>query len=373
MIPVHIEYLEWIIGLGWEPCFNLGTSEPQLDARPQDFGLGPEDMLINGSNALGYDDLRESLAKRYGVAAENVLCTLGASGANFLLCAILLDPGDEVIVERPAYEPLVKVPQLFGAIVRRLERRFQDGFGLDPGDVRKLLTKRTKLVLISNLHNPSGTLLSQEVLKEVGDLAASVGAYVLVDEIYLEFLFEQTPRSSFHLGESILVTSSLTKVYGLGGLRLGWALCPPDLVSRAQRLYFAMGVHNPICAEVIGHRLLSRPQVWERWVAAVRQRICENRPLVDAFLQQRDDLEWVRPAGGVMVYPRIRGDFNSQQLAELLRQRYDTFIIPGHFFEDDRHFRLSFGAPGHILQQGLKNVTSALDQLGDGRCDECPR
>ena len=160
-----------------------------------------------------------------------------------------------------------------------------------------------------------------------------------------------------------MVTNSLTKVYGLGGLRLGWALCPPELVHRAERLYISLGVHNPVCAEVFGHLLLSRSPVWDRWVEEIRRRIDETTPMVNRFLGGRDDLEWVEPAGGVMVFPRIKGGFTGRQLANLLRERYDTFIVPGHYFEDDRHFRLAFGAPLQVLRQGLSHLASALDEL----------
>ncbi len=359
-----IDYLEWVIRTPWEPQYDLGLSEPQIEASPGDLGLTAEDIVISGHNALGYHRLREHLALRYEVSPENVLVSLGASMANFLLCAILLQPGDEVVVERPAYEPLVKVPQLFGATVRRVERSFENAYRLDPAELREVLSPQTRLILLTNLHNPSGTLLDEDVLREIGEMAAALDAYLLVDEIYLEFLFDRPPWSAFHLGENILVTNSLTKVYGLGGLRLGWALCPPELVEKAQQLYVSMGVHNPICAEVFGHLVLSRRAVWDRWTQAVQGRIMENRALVHEFLAGRDDLEWVMPAAGVMVFPRIRRGFTGRQLAVLLRERYDTFVVPGHYFEDDRHFRLAFGATPAKLRQGLVHLACALDELG---------
>jgi aspartate/methionine/tyrosine aminotransferase len=362
-----IDYLEWIIGLNWEPQYDLGTSEPQIEATAQELGLRAEDIVISGHNVFGYDQLREHLARRYGVSPENVLCTLGASMANFLLCGALIEPGDEVVVEKPAYEPLLKVPQVFGANIRRIERRFQDRYELDLGELQKVLSSKTRLILLSNLHNPSGVLLGERVLREVGEMAVAVGAHVLVDEIYLEFLFDETPPSVFHLGEHFIITNSLTKVYGLGGLRLGWALCSPDLVRRAQRLYFSLGVHNPFCAEVFGHLFLSRSRKWSRWVAGLQSRIQETAPMVQRFLRARDDLEWVEPAGGVMVFPRIKGNFSGSQLADLLRQRYDTFVVPGRFFEDDRHFRLAFGAPPKVLHQGREHLASALDELAQTR------
>ncbi len=228
-----IEYLEWIIGLDWEPEHDLGTSDPQIEISARALGLRTADIVLSGHNALGYDQLREHLARRYLVSPDNVLCSLGASMANYLICGALIEPGDEVVVEKPAYEPLLKVPRFFGATVRRVERRFRNQYSLDPADLRMVLSPKTRLIILSNLHNPSGVLLEEEVLKEVWEMAAAVGAYVLVDEIYMELLFDSTPRSAFHLGETFIVTNSLTKVYGLGGLRLGWALGPQELIRLA--------------------------------------------------------------------------------------------------------------------------------------------
>jgi aspartate/methionine/tyrosine aminotransferase len=364
MKPGTIDYLDWIIHLDWEPRFDLGSSEPHLEATAEALGLSVEDILINGHNALGYDKLKETLARRYDVSAENVLLSQGASMANFLLCAALIRPGDEVVVERPAYEPLFRVPQLLGARVRRVERRFDNGYRLDPADLRAALTGRTRLVILSNLHNPSGALLEESDLREVGQLADAVGARVLVDEIYLEFLFQRTPPSAFHLGGPFVITNSLTKVYGLGGLRIGWALCDADTVRLIQRLYFAMGVHHPFCSEAFGQAILGRREVWDRWAGACRQRIRENRPVVETFIGGREDLRWVAPADGLIGFPRIGGSFSSTELADHLRRRFGTFIIPGRFFDDDRHFRLAWGAEGAVLRQGLSHLATALDELG---------
>jgi aspartate/methionine/tyrosine aminotransferase len=365
-----VEYLEWMIrGFPQEPRYDLGLSEPQLETTAGELGLGAEDILITGHNALGYEALREHLARRYGVSPDQVLCSLGASMANFLLCGVLLEPGDEVIVERPAYEALLRVPQFFGAAIRRVERPYEKEYQLDLAGLTETINPRTRLIILTNLHNPSGTLLTEEILREVGRRAAKVGAFVLVDEIYLEFLFERTPASAFHLGENFLITNSLTKVYGLGGLRLGWALCSPQLVRRAQEMYISMGVHNPMCSEVFGHLILSREAVWDRWSEAVRRRIEGNRTTVDRFLAGRDDLEWVDPAAGVMVFPRIRKDFTGSQLTRLLLERYDTFVVPGRYYEDDRHFRMAFGAAPEDLQKGLRNLGQALDELGETSWD----
>ncbi len=153
----------------------------------------------------------------------------GTSGANYLAFSTLLDPGDEVLVEHPTYGLLTDAIESVGAVVKRFSRTHENGYALEPEAVRRAITPRTKLVVVTNLHNPSSVLTGESVLREVGEIARSVGARVLVDEVYLDAVYENTPRSSFHLGPQFVVTSSLTKVYGVSGLRCGWILAEPDL------------------------------------------------------------------------------------------------------------------------------------------------
>src|SRR5918997_6434230 len=178
-----------------------------------------EDLELSGPSWYGYEPLQAALAAKCQVPPECVVAATGTSMANHLVMAALLEPGDEVLIERPAYEPLVAVAQYLGAKVRRFARAFEDGFAVDPGLLERSVSARTRLIVLTNLHNPSGALADEGTLRRVQAVARGVGARVLVDEVYLETLFDEAPRSAFHLGDEFIVTSSLTKVYGLGGLR----------------------------------------------------------------------------------------------------------------------------------------------------------
>ena len=156
--------------------------------------------------------------------------------ANHLAMAAIIEPGDEVLIEHPAYGPMLDVAHYLQANVKRFRRAEDNGWAIDPEEVRRCVTANTRLIVITNLHNPTSVLTPDSVLREIGDLAHSVGALVLVDEVYLDTVYENTPRTSFHLGPEFVVTSSLTKVYGVSGLRCGWILAQPDLAWKMRRL-----------------------------------------------------------------------------------------------------------------------------------------
>src|SRR5438876_12093146 len=156
--------------------------------------------------------------------------------ANHLAMAAIIEPGDEVLIEHPAYGPILDVAQYLQANVTRFPRTEENGWAIDSAEVRHCVTPKTRLIVITNLHNPTSVLTPDSVLREIGDIARSIGALVLVDEVYLDAVYENTPRTSFHLGPEFLVTSSLTKVYGVSGLRCGWILARPDLAWKMQRL-----------------------------------------------------------------------------------------------------------------------------------------
>src|SRR5207249_1465575 len=168
------------------------------------------------------------------------------SSAKQLAMAAIIEPREEVLSEPPAYGPILDVAQYLQANVKRFRRAEENGWAIDPADVRRCVTPKTRLMVITNLHNPTSVLTPESVLREIGDIARSIGALVLVDEVYLDAVYHHTPRTSFHLGPEFVVTSSLTKVYGVSGLRCGWILAQPELAWKMRRLndlYSATPVH----------------------------------------------------------------------------------------------------------------------------------
>lgn len=225
--------------------FDLTSSGvPYLPLR--DLPVSIDDLEISGTGAYGYAPLHEAIAARYRVDVACVAPAMGASMVNLLALAAIVRPGDEVLLEHPTYEPLIAAARWLGAEVRSFARPADDGFRLDPAEVERRMTERTRAVVITNLHNPSSALADDDTLRQVGEIAARAGARVIVDEVYLDALWEPAPRTCLHLGETFIATNSFTKVYGLNGLRSGWILAAPEIVERAWRLtelFNNIGVH----------------------------------------------------------------------------------------------------------------------------------
>jgi aspartate/methionine/tyrosine aminotransferase len=197
-----------------------------------------------------------------------------------------------------------------------------------------------------------------EVLREVGQMAQRAGAFVLVDEVYLDATCDQTPRTAFLLGDEFIVTNSLTKVYGLSGLRCGWVLAKPELVERMWRLKDLFGVNEAHPAERLSVVAFSRlAEIRARMLALLDQ----NRLVFEDFLAGRDDLEVSCPPCGTVAFPRVRAG-RVDELCELLRAEYATSVVPGRFFEMDDHIRIGLCASTGTLTAGLERLGAALDR-----------
>ena len=339
--------------------YNLANSGI-LPCTLNDLPVRLEEIEINGANADGYGPLLAAIAARYEVDAACVVTAQGTSFANFLAMATVLERGDEVLIERPAYDPFVSAASYLGAEIKRFDRRFENGWQIDTDELRQLISSRTKLIVISSPHNPSGVAVDQQTIRRLGELAAKVGARVLVDEVYRDVLFEEARPVSLHLGKQFIVTSSLTKSYGLSGLRCGWVLCEPELAERMRRLNDLFGAVGVMASEQLS---LIAFQHLDQLLVRSRTLIEANKRLVEEFLKgQTDQLECVVPPQTMIVFPRLREHESSEPLDDLLRQ-FETSIVPGKFFEAPPHFRLGFGIRTEDVATGLGHLTTALQML----------
>lgn len=318
-----------------------------------------EALALDGPHEEGYPPLVEAIAARYGVPTESVAVASGASGANFLVCAALLRPGDEVVVEEPAYDPLLAVPRLLGARIRRFRRRFEDGFRVDPDEVARAMTPATRLVILTNLHNPTGVYTPPGALQAVGEVAERVGARVLVDEVYLESAPGLDPQPAVHLSPTFISTSSLTKAYGLSGLRAGWALAEPEVAEKLRRVRDVVDVVGSFPSEVLAALAFRNLEALQRRARSILE---PNSAQARGFLEAHPMLEWVAPSGGSVVFPRMKGCADSGPFVAFLAERYETGVVPGRFFEAPAHFRIALGGSADTLQKGLESLSRALDE-----------
>ena len=321
-----------------------------------------DDLEINGPTLYGYAPLLERIARLNGVTPDRVVTAAGTSMANHLALAATLEPGDEALVERPTYELLISTLEYLGAKVRYFERRMEDDFRVDPEEVAGKITPQTRLIVLTNLHNPSSALIDDATLRAVGEIASKNNARVLLDEVYLEALYEHRPRPAIHLGDHFLVTSSLTKAYGLSGLRCGWVLANPALTERMWRINDLYGVNAAHPAELLSVIAFDN---LERVAARAKKLLEANRPVLKAFLKSRDDLECVLPEFGTTVFPRLRHR-TVEALDQLLRANYDTSIVPGSYFDMPRHFRIGIGGDPEMTHIAFERVGVGLDALAAG-------
>lgn len=357
-------YMEWAKTRS-HARFNLATSG--VTGVPlAEFPFDLREFEVTAPGGYGYAPLQKRLAQHNGVPEECVVAATGTSMANHLAMAAILDPGDEVLIEEPVYGPLLDVAEYLGARVKRVPRRFETGFALEPEEVERAITSETRLIVLSNLHNPSGALAPAATLRAIGEMAHHVGARVLVDEVYLEMLFDRSAPFCFPIGQSIeaadnpfIVTSSLTKVYGLSGLRCGWVLASP---AQAKRMWFLNDLFGAVAAHPAERMSVMAFDHLEQLRRRALMLLTANRALIDSFLDSRRDLECFRPRAGTVVFPRLtHGD--PETFFQLLGEKYETTVVPGSFFEMPRHFRIGMGGDTAGLRAGLERLSAALDEF----------
>lgn len=350
-------YMEWA-KLNSAAKYNLATSgiEPlpfaELGARLKDLGL-------DGGSPYGYPELQNRLAAHCGVPAECIVPAIGASMANHLAMAACFEPGEDVLIEEPTYEPMMSTARFLGANIIRFRRDPDDGFRVDLKDLERKLTPRTRLIAICNLHNPSSAFMNEATLASIGEMANSAKARVLVDEVYLEAI-DPRPRTSLHLGNQFVVTNSLTKGYGLGGLRCGWIIAEPELCHRMWRIYDVFAGHNPYPAEALSMVALDH---LPRFRARAQRILAENRPVMNTFLRERCDLESDVPEFGTTSAPRLKNG-SVDEFCELLQTKYETSVVPGRFFEMPDRFRIGIGGDPAMTREAFQRLAAALDEYG---------
>jgi aspartate/methionine/tyrosine aminotransferase len=351
----HAPYMEWA-KTREAADFDLAGSNI-LACSLDDLPGAREAVSFAGANDNGYRPLVEAIGTRYGVDAALVTTAGGTSGANFLVFAALLEPGDEVLVERPGYDPLIGAARMFGARTIRFDRPYADRFALDPDRVRRAMTAKTKAIVITSPHNPTGVPADPAALDEIGRIAERAGAHVVVDEVYRDVTGDWTPPAAAR-GDAFITTSSLTKSYGLSSLRAGWTIASPSLTYRIRRARDVVDGTGSIVAERLATLAF---QHLDLLAARAREILARNKALADAFLQSRGDLEWV-PSMGTIVFPRIRGAADVGPFVDRLMRERRTAVGPGFFFDAPAHFRLGYGADTEAIRGGLERLGAALDE-----------
>jgi aspartate/methionine/tyrosine aminotransferase len=353
-------YLEWARRFYGRVRFDLASS----GATPVPLAaVGvPEPEALD--DLAGWEALQAAIAHYNDVPTSEAIAALGTTHALWLAYASLANAGDEVLVESPGYEPVSRIPEGMGLSVRTFERPAAERFVLDPSRVERAMTPATRVVAVTNLHNPGGVRASDEVLRAVAAVAASRGATLLVDEVYAPFdalvgasgVFRGSARK---LAPNIVTVGSLTKAYGLGNHRFGWVLGSPEVIARAADAITASAGMLPLAHANLGVHAFARiGELAERTRAA----LAGKRVHVGEWVAAQG-LPWSAPAEGLFGFVRVPGAGDLLLALETAALDREVLVAPGSFFGAPDGFRISWSAPRERLEQGLERLGGLLAGL----------
>ena len=360
-MPIEVESPEEV-GYGTIKC-NLAESSTR-DRVLSDLGLNLDlnKLVLQYGDHRGHPGLRQLLADEAACDPRNVLITTGAAGALFIISTSLLSPKDHLIVLRPNYATNIETPRAIGCEISFVDLQFERGWRVTADDIAAQIKPNTKLISLTVPHNPTGTMLPRAELTQIAEMARANDCWLLVDETYRDLTLGDIPPYATTLGDNVISVSSLSKAYGLPGLRMGWlltrnaALAELFLAAKEQ-----MHISGAIIEEEIAFQVLRQRATF---VPRIQAEVQRGLGLVRVWMAQQDLLEWVEPQGGVVCFPRIRPTalVDVERFYQILNKDFGTFVGPGHWFEQDRRYmRVGFGWPTlSELEEGLENVSSAL-------------
>jgi aspartate/methionine/tyrosine aminotransferase len=366
MIIPRIELFEWLRNNHERADYVLafskmkGVSKREYDELV-DYDPGPELDLGRG-DPNGANEFKQILTQMYGCGIDNIVTTSGGTQANFLVFLATLSKKDEFIIEQPGYQPMWLTPEMMEAKKVPWFRRFNDEFRLDVDALDALITDRTKLIVLTNPHNPTGVVADRELeIRRVAEIAQARGVYVLIDEIFLDGA--SVPQISAYGLPNVIVTSSMTKVYGLGGQRTGWIIAPLEIATECQHAKVHTNGSSSYVGEMMNAHALRNAR--EFLIQRFNKLSVSNFLVLSEWMEANQDiLEWVEPHGGVMCFPRYRVNMSSIELCQKLLHEHGVMVNPGEYFNLDRHIRLGYVCSEDMLRSGLKALGKGLRELG---------
>lgn len=363
-----IRYMEWaktVAPVAGEGALNCASTDLEL-LRPtvRDLiGADPGGLPLSGDGAYGHRALREAIGRRYRVDPACVFPTQGASTGNYVLFAGLLDRGDTVLVEEPAYEPLFAAPAALGGRVVRFRRREENRWALAVEEIARLARdERARLIVISNPHNPTGEFTRDGELVQLAEEVAP-DTVVLVDEIYREWGPDEAGRTIALQRPNLAATSSLTKVYGLSRLRAGWLIANESLIHKASRAFDHIGVVGPAPLETVTARFLDDTERLESLRDESTRRALEGRETLTEWIAGERRAHGAIPPFTGYLPLRMDGFGRERPLAEWLLNEHRVLAVPGRFFGlGDAYVRLAW-------MQSRTTARDLIERLRDGAGD----
>lgn len=318
----------------------------------------PKDLNLNWTDERGSPELRRLIGRRHDVAGDHVLVTTGATEANFLVNAALVRPRDRVVVDSPIYSPLRDCPTGFGGRIVPVPRDCRDEWTLDLDRFRKAVGRRAKLLVFANLNNPTSAAFGRKEIREIADIAEECGGYALVDETFRELAFPNAPPSVAGFGPRMVALSTVTKVGGLGALRVGWIVAPPQLLEAFKGVKDYTTICGSSVSDLLATWALKR---WDFFKRRAKEILDQNRRVVREAMDRTPALHGEVPKAGTVMFPHSDDDVS--KLSRHLLRRYKTVIAEGQFFGQRDHFRIGLGGDSGELRSGFRNLQRALRDL----------
>jgi len=325
------------------------------------------DQPLGYSQSNGTIELREAIAAIYpGAGVDHIEVTNGTSEANYLVASSQLRPGDDVAMEVPNYMQMPGVARSLGATVRPFRLVQETGWEPDWDEFDRAVTAKTKLLYLSNPNNPTGAVLSAAAMRRIVDRCEATGTWILADEVYLGAEIDRARTASFWgMSERVIVTSGLSKAYGIPGVRIGWMVGPPALVAECwtQHDYLTIGP-NKLSDRIA--RVAVQAGNRERCYARTREILQHNLPIARAWVDGfRGRLTWREPQAGAIALLNYDADVPSLQIAERVRVNQSTLIVPGSHVGLEGHLRVWLGGKEPFLREGLRRIGEELKPLFD--------
>jgi len=358
-----IELFDWIKRLP-DTLINLTSSRIPCYEKLSELDIDSGNLPLSGGNLYGYPPLKEVIADRFGTSSDRIAITPGASMANFVLCTVLTKSDRRIMIETPVYQPFVSVAKAVTEIEPlRLKRKHSNNYHLLTEDLKKSIVSPVSLLMLSNLHNPSGVYDEQESINQIADIIAAQNGCVLVDEVFLPFIEGGDKQCAALQHDKIITTGSLSKVWSLSNLRVGWVIAPYEIVRRIEHTMDYMHAVQPIITEHLAWIVLSDKTMREQLLHRARTIASENWKLVYSYLNDISEFDFIQPDGGISVLVRFADGRDSLPFTDHLRKEYNTVVVPGKYFEVDDGFRISFGVDKETVREGMEAIVKALKTI----------
>ena len=358
----------------WENLVDYDMSESGVrpltlrELGAMGFGLeGFLDQPLGYSQSNGTIELRERIAALYpGATIDHVEVTNGTSEANYIIALSQLEPGDAVAMQVPNYMQMWGVARGLGAEVKTFRLRTEARWEPDWDEFERAVTPKTRLLYLSNPNNPTGSVLAPEAMRRIADRCERTGTWLLADEVYLGAEVDGARTPSFWgLSDRVIVTSGLSKAYGIPGVRIGWMVGPRDLVAAcwSQHDYITIGP-NKMSDRIA--RVAVEPANRERCYARTREILRHNLPIAREWARGFGGrLTWTEPVAGAIALMKYASDTPSLAIAERVRVRQNTLIVPGTHVGIEGHLRIWLGGAEPYLREGLRRIGAELTALAD--------